>query len=113
MHQCHSFWQAMYTFLVDTAQIPLRAGNFAVKRSVTDIATICQRCQRLPTLWREACAGANHTCVPRVLLSSHLLRTVLVQQGGCLMALPNIHPQLLLLAQLQPGMRRVGVRATG
>ena len=100
----------MYTFLVAIAQIPFRAGNLAVKRSVTDITTICQR---LPTLWREACAGANHTGVPRVILSSHLLRTVLVRQGGCLMALPNTHPQLLLLAQLQPGMRRVGVRATG
>ena len=100
----------MYTFLVATAQIPFRAGSFAVKRSVTDIAAICQP---LPTLRRKACARANHTRVPSVTLSSHLLRTVLLRQGGWLMPLPNIHPQLLLLAQLQPGMRRVGVMATG
>ena len=82
-----------------------------VKLPAAEVAAFCQR---LPALWRLACADASHTCLPRVILDKHdssEKRTVLLDGGS--IALPNINRMLLLLAQLQPGRQRLvwgGVR---
>ena len=81
-----------------------------VRRPVADVANICLR---IPDLWRAACADASHNCLPLVILNSDSPEEVAVPLVGGSVTLPNIHPQLLLLAQLQPGMRRRVLRAMG
>ena len=81
-----------------------------MRRPVADIATICMR---MPDLWRAACADASHTCLPIVILNPDSPEEATVPLVGGGVKLPNIHPQLLLLAQLQPGMRRGVLGAMG
>ena len=68
-----------------------------VKRPVAEVAAFCQR---LPGLWRSACADVSHTCLPRVILLNKpgSPEEVTVLLDGDSKPLPNIHPQLLLLA---------------
>ena len=68
-----------------------------VKRPAAEVAAFCQR---LPGLWRSACADVSHTCLPRVILLNKpgSPEEVTVLLDGDSKALPNIHPQLLLLA---------------
>ena len=83
---------------VATALLLLLAGGMesVVKLPAAEVAAFCQR---LPALWRLACADASHTCLPRVILDKHdssEKRTVLLD--GSSTALPNINRMLLLLA---------------
>ena len=68
-----------------------------VKRPAAEVAAFCRR---LPALWRSACADVKHTCLPRVILLNEpdSPEEVTVLLDGDSKALPNIHPQLLLLA---------------
>ena len=88
-----------------TTSPPLFAGEMVAARPLAEVVSFCQR---VPDLWLTACTDACHTCLPRAVLNSSMVRSVFVRQGGKLMSLPNIHRQLLLLAQLQPGKWRVG-----
>ena len=93
---------------VATASLPPLAGDSeaVVKRPTAEVAAFCRR---LPALWRSACADASHTCLPRVILDyPDSPEEVTVPLNGGSATLPNIHPHLLLLAQLQPGRQRVG-----
>ena len=77
-----------------------------VNRPKAEVAAFCQR---LPALWRSACADASHTCLARVILNNpDSPEEVTVPLNGGSATLPNIHPQLLLLAQLQPGRQWLG-----
>ena len=83
-----------------TTSLPLFAGEMVAARPLAEVVSFCQR---VPDLWLTACTNASHTCLPRAVLNSSMVRSVFVRHGGKLMSLPNIHRQLLLLAQLLPG----------
>ena len=85
------------------------AGDLVIERPATEVAAICQR---LPVLWRQACNDMSHACVPRVILEPDLPDEVTVHLDGSSTTLPNIHRQLLLLTQLQPGKQRRSWGAT-
>ena len=68
-----------------------------VKRPAAEVAAFCQL---LPGVWRSVCADVKHTCLPRFILLNEPAspEKVTVLLDGDSKALPNIHPQLLLLA---------------
>ena len=84
---------------VASTALHLLAGEMVIIRPIVKIATICQQ---MPALRHTANADAGHLCLPHINLTSLLQRRVLVRQGGWRRALPNVHPQLLLLAQFKP-----------
>ena len=114
-----SFWQGLCivatmfgrlfgSYAVAATSLLLRAGDIVavVNRPPAEVGAFFQR---LPDLWRAACADVGHTCIPRVILDKpDSPEEVTVTIDGGSITLPNIHPWLLLLAQLRPGRQQAG-----
>ena len=102
------FGRVSGSYAVATTSLLLLAGDIVavVNRPPAKVGAFCQR---LPDLWRAACADVGHTCIPRVILDKpDSPEEVTVTIDGGSITLPNIHPWLLLLAQLRPGRQQAG-----